>query len=96
MRLLIAVLFLSGCAFNPINMNSDDRFKFQACAVVYCESSEDSKVKKAGLKLLEIVVAIKGGDLNLGSGFCKEYYDKRELLNGWVWARRSAYDICTN
>lgn len=96
MRLIVLALLLAGCAFNPGNLSKEQKFKFQSCVVVYCEDSESSKVKKAGLKLLEITAAVNGGDLNLRRGFCEEYYDKRQMLNGWVWAKRSAFDICSS
>jgi len=84
--LLLAVLL--GCTSAP----KLDSFQAQSCVLVYCESSENSKVKSAGLKLTEIALATQGVDLELNRGFCEEYYTKRAL--DYRYAKKSAYQVC--
>jgi len=97
MRIVLIALLLSGCAsFNPKLLSVEDRFKFQACLTVYCDSSENSVIKKSGLKLIEIALGSQNIKLDLRRGFCEKYYTQRQLENGWVWAKKSSYEICNN
>jgi len=85
--LLLSLLF-SGCTQGV----ALDSFQAQSCRVVYCESSENSKVKAAGLKLIAIALATQGVDLTLGRGFCEEYYMKREI--DYRYALKPAAEVC--
>jgi len=87
---IMFVLAISGCSTIP----KFDSFKAQSCLVVYCESSENNKVKKAGLVLVDIAANSQGIDLDLNSGICEQYYNNREVQGGFVYAKKSAYDIC--
>ena len=88
--IVLFVVTLTGCATKP----RFESFKAQSCIVVYCESYENSKVKKAGLVLIDIAASSQGIDLDLGRGFCEEYYRHREFTGGYVYAFKSAYDVC--
>lgn len=92
--IIIYCSVLSGCSVIPGQLSDADKFKIQACSVVYCESTERSKIKRAGLKMMSISASAYGLNLDLERGVCEEYYSKRELFEGYVYARRSAYDIC--
>jgi len=69
-------------------------FKSQACLNVYCEDSENSNVKKAGLKLVEIAAEVYSIDLELNRGVCENYYLHREVANGYLYLNKSAYEVC--
>ena len=84
--IVIFLTLLQGCGFTA------DTFQSHSCMVVYCESSENSKVKAAGLKLIDIASQTQGVDLELDRGFCEEYYTRREF--DYRYARKSAYDVC--
>lgn len=93
---LITTLITSCATFNATKLSASDRFKFQACTTVYCERWETSKIKKAGLKLVEIALITQGVNLDIGRGFCEEYYSKREPANDYIYANKAAVDICND
>jgi len=88
-RVVILFILLSGCSV--LDTNS---FQFQSCLKIYCDSSEDSKVKSAGLKIVSIAAESQGIKLELDRGFCSKYYDNRAPANGYVYLKKSAYDVC--
>lgn len=69
-------------------------FQWQSCMVVYFESYENSKVKAAGIKLIEIAANVYNIELDLGRGFGEEYYSKREPAGGYVYLKKSAFEVC--
>lgn len=82
-KIIILSLFLiSGCT-QHVN------FRLQACKTVYCEYTENSKIKKAGYIIASIMLGV-----NLDYRFCNEYYSKRELFSGYVYVTKSAYEVC--
>ncbi|RKZ62364.1 MAG: hypothetical protein DRQ44_11060 [Gammaproteobacteria bacterium] len=91
---LMLVFLMVGCATVEEKPSMFDSFKAQSCLVIYCESSENSRVKKAGLKLVEIAFATQGADIKLGRGVCERYYFNREPAGGYVYAKKSAYEVC--
>lgn len=94
MKWIVILLLLTSCSTNRLVVTKQNRFKFQACTVVYCESSEFNIAKNAGLKIIELVVSIKGGGVSLGRGFCEEYYQKRRINSGYVWSKKTAKEVC--
>ena len=66
---LLFVTVIVGCSTNV----GLDSFKAQSCIKVYCDNSEESVKKKAGLKLVEIAASIYNIDLELNRGICEEY-----------------------
>jgi len=88
--LLVLLLLLQGCQASP----SFNSFQAQSCLVVYCESSENRKVKNAGLKLIEIALTTQNIDLNIGRGFCEKYYINRNV--DYRYLKKSAYDVCND
>jgi len=66
-----------------------------ACKVVYCEESEYSVRKKAGLKLMEIAAGVYNIDLSLDRGICTQYY-KNRVFPDYRYANKSAIDVCNN
>ncbi|RLA38628.1 MAG: hypothetical protein DRR06_20430 [Gammaproteobacteria bacterium] len=66
----------------------------QACFVTVCDRTEDSKTKAVALALLEAAASTVDVEIDLKSGVCTEYYENRDL--SWVYARRSASEICSN
>jgi len=81
---------ISGCSVVP----TFSSFESQACMTVYCEDTEYSAVKKAGLKLMDLVFKSQGINLELGRGFCEKYYTHRSITNGYIYLRRSAKEVC--
>jgi len=81
-------LLLTACTATP-NLQS---FRAQSCVVVYCESTENSKVKAAGLRLVKIALAVNGADLDLNRGFCEEYYTNRTL--DYRYSVQTAEQVC--
>ena len=95
--ILPAILLLcTGCptlvTHTPIKVLTTSGFQEDACWEMYCRNTEDSLVKSAGLKLIEIVAATRGIDLDLGAGACELNYK----YNGYDfrWARKSPQQIC--
>lgn len=94
-RTICLLIALSGCATLDVHtMTPQERFQWQSCLVVYCEDTENSAFKWAGLKLIEIAFITQGVGLNLGRGICETYYSKREPASGYVYAKKSAANIC--
>lgn len=104
---LIITLFgmITGCteSIKRITMveaervSGKDRVKdnqMQACFVEYCESTENRKEKKAGLKIIELVADAYGVELELDRGFCEGYYVNRRVSNGYRWALHGTYETC--
>lgn len=95
--ILIAALVISltVCSTKSAKtISNHDKFKIQACSVVYCENSELSKIKKAGLKIMELSAGVAGFSISLDRGYCEEYYKKREFMTGYVYAKKSSYQLC--
>ena len=90
-KIIILILFLQSCMLRGAVLTD---FKSQACLKVYCEDSENSNVKKAGLKLVEIAAGIYNLDLELDRGVCENYYLHREVANGYLYLNKSAYEVC--
>lgn len=93
---MLIALFLTSCTHNVKSdlMDKQTKFKWQACLVVYCTDTENSKVKKAGLKIVEIAAASQGVKLELNRGICTGYYEKRLPGNEYIWAKKSAEQVC--
>ena len=83
MKWVIVLLLMTGCTNNV-----QRSFRFDSCVVAYCEASEDSKLKNLSLMIARVY------GLNVKRGFCSKYYDKREMNSGYVYARRSAVEVC--
>ena len=90
---IVIVLFaitIAGCAGNKPKFDS---FKAQSCLQVYCESSENSKSKRAGLALVGIAASVYNIDLDLNRGICEEYYNKRYGAD-YRYLRVGAEEVC--
>lgn len=88
--LLLTLALLQGCSTAP----KLDSFQAQSCLVVYCQSSESSKVKKAGLKLVEIAASTQNIELSLERGICEKYYKNTQLADGYLYQFKSAEQVC--
>ena len=98
MRVLLTVvsLLLAGCPSihtnTPIKVLTTSGFQEDACWEMYCRNSEPSLAKKAGLKLVEVVAATRGINLDLGDGACEAHYADTGI--DFRWARKSPQEVC--
>jgi len=90
MKTLIIIIFslLQACSSVP-KINS---FQFQSCVEVYCSDTEESVIKNAGLKIIEIAGSVYNIELNLNRGFCEEYYVNRDI--DYRYLNKAAYNVC--
>ena len=91
--LICLCVALFGCTQKPI-IKKEYRFKYYACLVVYCEASENSLTKRAGLKIIEIASNSIGAKAELDRGICEEYYSNRNIATGYIYANKSALEVC--
>lgn len=91
--IVMLVVVISGCSSTQ-NIKQFDSFKAQSCLKVYCENSENSKSKRAGLTLIGIAASVYNVDLDLNRGICEEYYIKRAGAD-YRYLKAPAEEVCT-
>ena len=83
MKYIILIIALQGCSVTKTS--AFNGFESQRQLMLYCENSEGSIKKKAGLKLIELGFKLYQINLRLYRGLCEQYYQRREPANGYIY-----------